>query len=159
MGADHAISNSFGGVHLNGEKLKRFPSGVVVGFSGALALQNSIEEVLIKPETGFTTIDISTDDGSLLDVFNLLKETASSTGNGELLLAQNTTIVYMGNIAGWHRVKAEFHCIGNGAPVALGAMHVLSKCSPRRRIERSIEAAATHIMGVGVAKKCDYVEV
>lgn len=151
MGADDAITGDV--VHHNGCKIVRFPSGLIAGFAGSLATQN----IMARPESKLGTMTDLNDDGQVNAVLDALQGVAHFQVRGandtafwaQLVLAMGSSIVWVGNVGGWYRVKDEFRCIGEGALVATGAMFVLEGVTPRERIARSIEAASRCVAGVG----------
>lgn len=151
MGADDAITGDL--VHHNGSKIVRFPSGLIAGFAGSLSTQN----IMARPESKIGTMSDLNDDGQVNAVFDALQAAAHFQVRGahdtafwaQLILAMGSSIVWIGNVGGWYRVKDEFRCVGEGALVATGAMFVLEGVSPRERISRAIEAASRCVPGVG----------
>lgn len=151
MGADDAITGDV--VHYNGSKIVRFPSGLLAGFAGSLATQN----IMARPESKLGGMTDLNDDVQVNAVFDALQGVAHFQVKGahdtafwaQLVLAMGSSIVWMGNVGGWYRLRDEFRCIGEGALVATGAMFVLEGVTPPERIARSIEAASRCVPGVG----------
>jgi hypothetical protein len=157
LAADRAITTGTGVGNVGGRKLVRFPSGLLVGFAGALATQN----VMV------TTTELSgcnlVDDVSIATLFNRFQNVAGFQPSGaapkafwgEMLLAMADTLVYMGNAAGWHRVPEDVRAIGDGERIALGSWFERGDLAPKARLERAIEVAATFMPGT-VSRDCDY---
>jgi 20S proteasome alpha/beta subunit len=150
MGADDAITSEL--VHTNGAKITKFPRGLIVGFAGSLATMT----FLINEKSPLSELVNLESDVEVHAVFKNLHALGNAQVRGvsdkvfwtELLIAMGSALVYVGNVAGWYRVKDDFRCIGEGSLLATGAMHVLACMPPRERIERSIEAASKYVPGV-----------
>jgi ATP-dependent protease HslVU (ClpYQ) peptidase subunit len=156
MGGDDIITAEADLLQKGASKVVRYPSGLVAGFAGSLATSN----ILSRPDDAF--IKALTDlesDAAINTAFDRLQSVAGfelkGTTDGQfwtmVLVAMGGSLVCMGNVAGWYRVK-DFRCIGTGGKIATGAMTVLARVdgvSLRRRLETAIEAAAIHVPGVG----------
>lgn len=152
MGADDEITSDV--IHANGNKLIVFSDNkLIVGFVGALTTQN----VMAREDSAFAKINDLTLDKEVNAAFDAFQNVAGFQMKGasekqfwcEVLMAQGSTLLYMGNVAGWYRVTDNFRCIGSGGIVATGAMHVMQNEQPKVRIERAIEAASRYVAGVG----------
>jgi hypothetical protein len=155
VAADRALSGGLSNV--GGSKLVRFPSGLLVGFSGALATQN-----VMVTCTELVECDLA-DEKSIGTLYNKFQGIGAYQPAGaqpkqfwaEMLLAKHGNLVYMGNVAGWHRVPEPVRAIGDGDRVALGSWYEREDLEPKERLERAIEVAAAFMPGV-VSKECDY---
>jgi ATP-dependent protease HslVU (ClpYQ) peptidase subunit len=157
MAADRAISAGNAIVNKGGAKLVKFPSGLLVGFAGALATQNLM---VTCPE--LYECDLS-NDKSVATLFNKfsgvagfqLPGAAPTTFWAVMLLALGDAFVWMGNLGGWSRVADPVRAIGEGEPVALGSWYARADLEPKERLARAIEAASVFMPGV-VSRECDY---
>ena len=156
IAADRAISN--GGVaNSGGSKLARFPSGLVVGFAGSLATQNLM---VTRPELAECDLSIDKSIATLFDKFSgisgfQMPGATPTTFWAIMLLAMKDTLVWMGNVGGWHRVADPVRSIGDGERIALGSWFERGELQPKERLERAIQAAAAFMPGV-VSKESDY---
>ncbi len=156
LARDRAISGT-GVANVGGAKLVRFPSGLLVGFAGALATQNVMAT---RPE--LTECDLSSDT-SIAGLFDKFQGVAGFQLPGAgptnfwamMLLAMKGTLVWMGNAGGWYRVADPVRAIGDGDKVALGSWYERGDLAPRQRLERAIEVAAAFMPGV-ISRECDY---
>lgn len=155
IAADRAISGETM-VSNGGSKLVRFSSGLIVGFSGALATQNVMEFI---PE--LSQCDLS-NNSSIASLFNKFQGVAGFQLPGAsptefwaiMLLAMKNKLIWMGNVGGWHSVPESVKAIGSGAHIALGSWFERSDLTPEARLKRAIEVASIHMPGV--SKACDY---
>lgn len=155
LAADRAICGGL--VNAGAVKLVRFPSGLLAGFAGSLATQN-----VVSTMSELASCDLA-DDASIGRLFTVfqglgayqLAGAAPKAFWAEMLLAMKGTLVYMGNVAGWHRVAEPVKTIGDGGHLALGSWTERIDLQPEIRLRRAIEVAATFMPSV-VSRDCDY---
>jgi ATP-dependent protease HslVU (ClpYQ) peptidase subunit len=157
MAADRAISAGNSIVNKGGAKLVKFPSGLLVGFAGALSTQN-----VMVTRSELSECDLSSDK-SLAVLFDKFQGVAGFQLPGApptafwavMLLAAGDALIWMANLGGWSRVADPVRAIGEGEPVALGSWYGREDLEPRERLARAIEAASVFLPGV-VSREYDY---
>jgi ATP-dependent protease HslVU (ClpYQ) peptidase subunit len=112
--SDSAITIGGGLVAEVGSKMLKSET-CLVGVAGARSVFNELADREYVFEGNFGA-------GHLNRIWHCLQAITPANTESEMLIAVNSQLFWVGNVAGWRMVVEDFECIGSGNQIAKGAM-------------------------------------